>query len=55
MSRQQLQYIFNVLLPNDLEEKQILDVGSRLGAVIYGVSCKSIPCMISLTKIYLIQ
>ncbi|KAJ8719590.1 hypothetical protein PYW08_011765 [Mythimna loreyi] len=36
MSRQALQYIFKVLLPSDLEEKQILDVGSRLGAVLYG-------------------
>lgn len=38
MSREQLQYIFKVVLPSDLEEKQILDVGSRLGAVLYGVS-----------------
>lgn len=38
MSCQALQYIFKVLLPSDLEEKQILDVGSRLGAVLYGVS-----------------
>ncbi|XP_049874921.1 uncharacterized protein LOC126373015 [Pectinophora gossypiella] len=36
MSRQALQYIFKVLLPSDLEDKQILDVGSRLGAVLYG-------------------
>lgn len=36
MSRQQIQYIFKVLLPSDLEDKQILDVGSRLGAVLYG-------------------
>ncbi|XP_035437477.2 uncharacterized protein LOC118267531 [Spodoptera frugiperda] len=36
MSCQALQYIFKVLLPSDLEEKQILDVGSRLGAVLYG-------------------
>lgn len=36
MSRQAVQYIFKVLLPKDLEDKQILDVGSRLGAVIYG-------------------
>ncbi|XP_075976839.1 uncharacterized protein LOC142977045 [Anticarsia gemmatalis] len=36
MSRQALQYIFKVLLPSDLEEKQILDIGSRLGAVLYG-------------------
>ncbi|XP_028171339.1 uncharacterized protein LOC135077916 [Ostrinia nubilalis] len=36
MSRQSLQYIFKVLLPSDLEDKQILDVGSRLGAVLYG-------------------
>ncbi|CAB3244312.1 unnamed protein product [Arctia plantaginis] len=36
MSREQLQYIFKVLLPSDLEEKQIMDVGSRLGAVLYG-------------------
>lgn len=37
MSRQALQYIFKVLLPKDLEDKQVLDVGSRLGAVIFGV------------------
>ncbi|PZC75338.1 uncharacterized protein LOC110378752 [Helicoverpa armigera] len=36
MSCKALQYIFKVLLPSDLEEKQILDVGSRLGAVLYG-------------------
>ncbi|CAG4962008.1 unnamed protein product [Colias eurytheme] len=36
MSRQALQYIFKVLLPKDLEDKKILDVGSRLGAVLYG-------------------
>ncbi|XP_038212625.1 uncharacterized protein LOC119832885 [Zerene cesonia] len=36
MSRQALQYIFTVLLPKDLEDKKILDVGSRLGAVLYG-------------------
>nr|XP_026493999.1 uncharacterized protein LOC113399147 [Vanessa tameamea] len=36
MSRQALQYIFNVLLPNDLESKELMDVGSRLGAVLYG-------------------
>ncbi|CAH0755082.1 unnamed protein product [Diatraea saccharalis] len=36
MSRYVLQYIFQVLLPKDLEDKQLLDVGSRLGAVLYG-------------------
>ncbi|CAK1543079.1 unnamed protein product [Leptosia nina] len=36
MSKQALQYIFYVLLPQDLEEKHLLDVGSRLGAVLYG-------------------
>ncbi|XP_063529070.1 uncharacterized protein LOC134740499 [Cydia strobilella] len=35
-SRVQLQYIFKVLLPKDLECKQILDVGSRFGGVLYG-------------------
>lgn len=48
MSRQVLQYIFNVLLPKDLEDKQLLDVGSRLGAVLYGVSSNcffNISCM----------
>lgn len=42
MSRQALQFIFKVLLPSDLEEKQVLDVGSRFGAVLYGVSSKSL-------------
>ncbi|XP_041981207.1 uncharacterized protein LOC121734675 isoform X2 [Aricia agestis] len=36
MSRKALQYIFKVLLPADLKGKQLLDVGSRLGAVLYG-------------------
>ncbi|CAH0399997.1 unnamed protein product [Chilo suppressalis] len=36
MSRQALQYIFQVLLPKELEDKQVLDVGSRIGAVLYG-------------------
>ncbi|KPJ06535.1 hypothetical protein RR48_14274 [Papilio machaon] len=36
MSRQTLLFIFNVLLPTDLEGKRLLDVGSRLGAVLYG-------------------
>lgn len=35
MSRQTLQYIFKVLLPKDLEDKQLLDIGSRLGTVLY--------------------
>ncbi|XP_047997998.1 uncharacterized protein LOC125235472 [Leguminivora glycinivorella] len=35
MSRVQLQYIFKVLLPKDLEDKQILDVGSRFGGILY--------------------
>lgn len=42
MSRPTLQYIFNVLLPADLEGKRLLDVGSRLGAVLYGVSVKNV-------------
>ncbi|CAH0625422.1 unnamed protein product [Chrysodeixis includens] len=36
MSRQALKYIFKVQLPKELKDKQILDVGSRLGAVLYG-------------------
>ncbi|KAL4711136.1 hypothetical protein ACJJTC_009507 [Scirpophaga incertulas] len=36
MSRKSLLYMFRVLLPKDLEDKQVLDVGSRLGAVLYG-------------------
>ncbi|KAM3962042.1 uncharacterized protein ACR2FA_003936 [Aphomia sociella] len=36
ISRQTLLYLFKFLLPKDLEDKQILDVGSRLGAVLYG-------------------
>ncbi|OWR50106.1 uncharacterized protein LOC116770584 [Danaus plexippus] len=36
MSRRALQYIFHVLLPKDLENKQLVDIGSRLGAVLYG-------------------
>ncbi|XP_053608595.1 uncharacterized protein LOC128674200 [Plodia interpunctella] len=35
-SRRALQCIFKFLLPKDIEDKQILDVGSRLGAVLYG-------------------
>ncbi|KAJ2951825.1 hypothetical protein O0L34_g13988 [Tuta absoluta] len=36
MSRTHIQCIFKLYLPSDLEGKQILDVGSRLGAVLYG-------------------
>ncbi|XP_066595908.1 uncharacterized protein [Prorops nasuta] len=35
MSRDELYHIFNSLLPT-LEEKTVLDIGSRLGAVVYG-------------------
>ena len=38
MSRAQLQYIFDNLLP-DLRGKVVLVVGSRLGAVLWGVMC----------------
>lgn len=46
MSRQTLQYIFKVLLPKDLEDKQLLDIGSRLGTVLYAVSFISIMFVI---------
>lgn len=36
MSRDGLLFIFKVLLPT-LKNKTILDIGSRLGAVLYGV------------------
>ncbi|XP_030023071.2 uncharacterized protein LOC115442207 [Manduca sexta] len=36
MSKEELLYIFKVLLPKDLEDKQLLDVGSRLGTVLFG-------------------
>lgn len=36
MSQDGLYFIFKVLLPT-LENKTVLDVGSRLGAVLYGV------------------
>ncbi|XP_052742167.1 uncharacterized protein LOC112048168 [Bicyclus anynana] len=36
MSSQTLQCIFKVVLPEDLEGKQVLDIGSRLGSVLYG-------------------
>ncbi|XP_011557087.3 uncharacterized protein LOC105387971 [Plutella xylostella] len=36
MSRITMQYTFKVLLPRDLDEKQILDVGSRFGNILYG-------------------
>jgi len=36
MSQDGLYFIFKVLLPT-LENKTILDIGSRLGAVLYGV------------------
>lgn len=37
LSRDSLYYIFNNCLPT-LENKVVLDIGSRLGAVLYGVS-----------------
>ena len=37
MSREQVQFIFCDLLP-DLSGKTVVDVGSRLGVVLYGVS-----------------
>lgn len=36
MSVPQLQFTFNTALP-DLTGKRVVDVGSRLGAVLYGV------------------
>lgn len=39
MSKDCLYHIFNNMLPT-LEGKTVLDVGSRLGAVLYGVSNK---------------
>ena len=39
MSREALYYVFNTRLPT-LENKTVLDIGSRLGAVLYGVSRK---------------
>jgi len=38
----QLKYIFRYLLPN-LDGKVLLDIGSRLGAVLYGVCGKDLP------------
>jgi hypothetical protein len=37
MSRDDLYFIFNNRLPT-LEKKTVLDIGSRLGSVLYGVS-----------------
>ncbi|XP_077293065.1 uncharacterized protein LOC143916056 [Arctopsyche grandis] len=36
LSRSKLQYLFNVMLPLDCSNLKILDVGSRIGAVLYG-------------------
>ncbi|KAI5646367.1 hypothetical protein NE865_01829 [Phthorimaea operculella] len=36
MSKKHIQCIYKFYLPSDLEGKQILDVGSRLGVVLYG-------------------
>lgn len=37
-STQQMKYLFEDLLP-DLHNKTVIDVGSRLGVVLYHVSC----------------
>ncbi len=37
MSKEQVKYIFGNLVP-DLSGKTVVDVGSRLGPVLYGVS-----------------
>lgn len=37
LSREQLKFVFSELLPN-LNGKTVLDVGSRLGPVLYGVN-----------------
>lgn len=36
LSVAQLQFIFQQLLPQDLSDTTVLDVGSRLGAVLFG-------------------
>lgn len=36
MSQDMLYFIFNTFLPT-LKDKVVLDIGSRLGAVLYGV------------------
>ena len=39
-SRERISYIFEVLLPPIGENVTVLDVGSRLGALLYGVRNK---------------
>lgn len=42
-SRERLAYVFRALLPPVPEDAIILDIGSRLGAVLYGVSYSLLP------------
>jgi len=37
MSEPQMQYIFDYCLPEDLNGKTLLEIGSRLGSVLYYV------------------
>lgn len=41
-SRERLAYVFRALLPPIPEDTMLLDIGSRLGAVLYGVRVKRI-------------
>lgn len=36
LSKLRISYLFNVLLPNNLKNQTVIDVGSRVGAVLYG-------------------
>ena len=42
MSKDEVKFIFNNLVPN-LSGKTVVDVGSRLGPVLYGVSSTIVP------------
>lgn len=51
MSKEALYYIFNVKLPK-LDDKVVLDIGSRLGSVLYGVSRKNLFFILNIKSIY---
>lgn len=37
LSRAKMKYLFNVMLPSECNNLKILDIGSRIGAVLFGV------------------
>ena len=50
MSREEIKFIFSDLLP-DLTGKTVVDIGSRLGAVLYGVCTYCGPSRFIITHI----